>query len=152
MCRLSWNLGASVSWKSQGLSTTVMGLLYVNSKHPTAVNNPHSKLKSDSLIQDCAPTVHRLCAYRAVSCRVAIIYIMSFAFALHSHTVSESHTQDCAPTVHRLCAYSVVSCRVAIIYIMSFAFALHSHTVSDSHIQDCAPAVLRLYVYRVLSP
>jgi hypothetical protein len=29
MCRLSWNLGASVSWKPQGLSRPVMGLLYL---------------------------------------------------------------------------------------------------------------------------
>ena len=27
MCRLSWNLGASTSWNSQGLSRAVMGLL-----------------------------------------------------------------------------------------------------------------------------
>jgi len=27
MCRLSWNLGTSTSWKPQGLSGTVMGLL-----------------------------------------------------------------------------------------------------------------------------
>ena len=29
MCRLSWNLGASTSWNSQGLSRPVMGLLYL---------------------------------------------------------------------------------------------------------------------------
>jgi len=29
MCRLSWNLGASVSWNPQGLSRPVMGLLYL---------------------------------------------------------------------------------------------------------------------------
>ena len=29
MCRLSWNLGASTSWNPQGLSRSVMGLLYV---------------------------------------------------------------------------------------------------------------------------
>jgi len=29
MCRLSWNLGASVSWNLQGLSRSVMGLLYL---------------------------------------------------------------------------------------------------------------------------
>ena len=29
MCRLSWNLGASASWNPQGLSRTVMGLLYL---------------------------------------------------------------------------------------------------------------------------
>jgi hypothetical protein len=29
MCRLSWNLGASTSWKPQGLSRPVMGLLYL---------------------------------------------------------------------------------------------------------------------------
>jgi hypothetical protein len=29
MCRLSWNLGASTSWNPQGLSGTVMGLLYL---------------------------------------------------------------------------------------------------------------------------
>jgi len=29
MCRLSWNLGASASWKPQGLSRPVMGLLYL---------------------------------------------------------------------------------------------------------------------------
>jgi len=29
MCRLSWNLGASASWKAQGLSRPVMGLLYL---------------------------------------------------------------------------------------------------------------------------
>jgi hypothetical protein len=28
MCRLSWNLGASTSWNPQGLSRSVMGLLY----------------------------------------------------------------------------------------------------------------------------
>jgi hypothetical protein len=28
MCRLSWNLGASTSWNSMGLSRAVMGLLY----------------------------------------------------------------------------------------------------------------------------
>jgi hypothetical protein len=28
ICRLSWNLGASTSWNSQGLSKPVMGLLY----------------------------------------------------------------------------------------------------------------------------
>ena len=28
MCRLFWNLGASVSWNPQGLSRPVMGLLY----------------------------------------------------------------------------------------------------------------------------
>ena len=31
MCRLSWNLGASNSWKPQGLSRFVMGLLYLYS-------------------------------------------------------------------------------------------------------------------------
>ena len=29
MCRLSWNLGASTTWKPQGLSRPVMGLLYL---------------------------------------------------------------------------------------------------------------------------
>jgi len=29
MCRLSWNLGASTSWNPQGLSRSVMGLLYL---------------------------------------------------------------------------------------------------------------------------
>jgi hypothetical protein len=29
MCRLSWNLGASISWNFQGLSGPVMGLLYL---------------------------------------------------------------------------------------------------------------------------
>jgi hypothetical protein len=29
MCRLSWNLGASTSWNSLGLSRSVMGLLYL---------------------------------------------------------------------------------------------------------------------------
>jgi len=29
MCRLSWNLGASASWNPQGLSSPVMGLLYL---------------------------------------------------------------------------------------------------------------------------
>ena len=29
MCRLSWNLGASTSWNAQGLSRSVMGLLYL---------------------------------------------------------------------------------------------------------------------------
>jgi len=29
MCRLPWNLGASTSWKPQGLSRPVMGLLYL---------------------------------------------------------------------------------------------------------------------------
>jgi hypothetical protein len=29
MCWLSWNLGASTSWNPQGLSRTVMGLLYL---------------------------------------------------------------------------------------------------------------------------
>jgi hypothetical protein len=29
MCRLSWNLGASTSWNSQGLSRPVMGLLFL---------------------------------------------------------------------------------------------------------------------------
>ena len=29
MCRLSWDLGASTSWNSQGLSRPVMGLLYL---------------------------------------------------------------------------------------------------------------------------
>jgi hypothetical protein len=29
MCRLSWNLGASISWNPQGLSRSVMGLLYL---------------------------------------------------------------------------------------------------------------------------
>jgi hypothetical protein len=28
MCRMSWNLGVSTSWNPQGLSRTVMGLLY----------------------------------------------------------------------------------------------------------------------------
>jgi len=27
MCRLSWNLGASTSWNTQGLSRPLMGLL-----------------------------------------------------------------------------------------------------------------------------
>jgi len=29
MCQLSWNLGVSTSWKPQGLSRPVMGLLYL---------------------------------------------------------------------------------------------------------------------------
>jgi len=29
VCRLSWNLGTSDSWKPQGLSRPVMGLLYL---------------------------------------------------------------------------------------------------------------------------
>jgi hypothetical protein len=29
MCRLSWNLGASTSWKLQGLSSPIMGMLYL---------------------------------------------------------------------------------------------------------------------------
>ena len=29
MCRVSWNLGASTSWKPQGLSRPVMGLIYL---------------------------------------------------------------------------------------------------------------------------
>jgi len=32
MCRLSWNLGASTSWKPQGLSTPVIGLLLLTIK------------------------------------------------------------------------------------------------------------------------
>ena len=30
LCRLSWNLGASDSWNSQGLSRPLMGLLYIS--------------------------------------------------------------------------------------------------------------------------
>jgi len=30
MCRLSWNLGASTSWNTQGLSKPVMGLIYLS--------------------------------------------------------------------------------------------------------------------------
>jgi hypothetical protein len=33
MCRLSWNLGALTSWKPQGLSRPVMGLLYSLTVH-----------------------------------------------------------------------------------------------------------------------
>ena len=33
MCRLSWNLGASVSWNPQDLSRTVMGLFYLYMRH-----------------------------------------------------------------------------------------------------------------------
>jgi len=33
MCRLSWNLGTSTSWYPQGLSRSVMGLLYLTSIH-----------------------------------------------------------------------------------------------------------------------
>ena len=29
VCRLSWNMGALTSWKSQGLSRPVIGLLYL---------------------------------------------------------------------------------------------------------------------------
>jgi len=29
LCRLSWNLGASTSWNPQGLSRSVIGLLYL---------------------------------------------------------------------------------------------------------------------------
>ena len=32
MCRFSWNLGASTSWKPQGLSRSVKGLLYPSPK------------------------------------------------------------------------------------------------------------------------
>jgi hypothetical protein len=32
MCRLSWNLRASIFWKPQGLSRPVMGLLYLYKK------------------------------------------------------------------------------------------------------------------------
>jgi len=34
MCRLSWNMGTSTSWKPQGLSRPVMGLLYLHQTIP----------------------------------------------------------------------------------------------------------------------
>ena len=34
MCWLSWNLGASTSWNTQGLSRTVIGLLYLFTWRP----------------------------------------------------------------------------------------------------------------------
>ena len=49
MCRLSWNLGASSSWNPQGLSRTVMGLLYHLQKwmchgyHDTIFKNSRQK-------------------------------------------------------------------------------------------------------------
>jgi len=41
MCRLSWNLGASNSWKPQGLSGPVVGLLYLYlvSLHSCSIRN-----------------------------------------------------------------------------------------------------------------
>jgi len=47
MCRLFWNLGASASWKPQGLSRPVMGLLYFYFclsiyKLPTKDSDPRS--------------------------------------------------------------------------------------------------------------
>ena len=37
MCRLSWNLAASTSWKPQGLSRPVMGLLYLYNAYGEAI-------------------------------------------------------------------------------------------------------------------
>ena len=40
MCRLSWNLGASASWKPQGLSRPVMGMLYL---YPASLSDHQSR-------------------------------------------------------------------------------------------------------------
>jgi hypothetical protein len=42
MCRLSWNLRASTSWKPQGLSRPVMGLLYLTLLHVWNLTGPSS--------------------------------------------------------------------------------------------------------------
>jgi len=36
LCRLSWSLGASASWNSQGLSRLVLGMFYFHSCKPIA--------------------------------------------------------------------------------------------------------------------
>jgi len=45
ICRLSWNMGASISWNPQGLSRPVMGLLYLYVHYmPTLPSGSHKYL------------------------------------------------------------------------------------------------------------
>ena len=53
MCRLSWNLGTSTSWNPQGLSTPVMGLLYLFlSSSPQRLFSTQHFLRQISLTED----------------------------------------------------------------------------------------------------
>ena len=77
MCQLSWNMGASASWKPQGLSMPVQGLLYlyitfygfqitglkddkIRSKHNTVITYViHTSCVGRYLISSvCSPTCH----------------------------------------------------------------------------------------------
>ena len=66
MCRLSWNLGASNSWNTQGLFRTVMGLLYF------------------SFIDICRVTINRRHCYASMQTLSLFITLLAYTFTCTS--------------------------------------------------------------------
>jgi len=79
MCRLSWNLGASTSWNTQGLSRPVKGLLYL---FTYILNRSHTNFKRCNfslvvilyfILSCCLPLLSAVTKLR----RATISYVMS---------------------------------------------------------------------------
>jgi hypothetical protein len=75
MCRLSINLGASTSWKSQGLSRPVMGLLYL---HTSSRSLSHLRLHTD----DTKPSTYAMSSLKFFL-KTYIIYVKLLSRILH---------------------------------------------------------------------
>jgi len=53
MCRLSWNLGASTSWNSQGLSRPVIGLLYLYTSRHIDLPKAYTNRRTTYILPSC---------------------------------------------------------------------------------------------------
>jgi len=72
MCRLSWNLGASSSWNTKGLSRDVMGLLYLYISDLEEVLTPYVKIQGIPLNYYTQRTATRRLRNDVVKYRVLI--------------------------------------------------------------------------------
>ena len=82
MCRLSWNLGASTSWKPRGLSRPVIGLLFCSVTGVVLLSLKDDKLKSVELY---CPYIQEQMVPLNHSYRVPVILcvICSYYLSLH---------------------------------------------------------------------
>ena len=131
MCQMSWNLGASTSWKPLGLPRPVMGLLYSVQRYDTMcvyqttwccnilediflsffyvlLTLHHNIMIVFFLPTWCTNSLFQYIYYIPLHVSSTIVLIFRRTFVLTQHLVSSLSLGDCS--VHRLQEHSCNSC------------------------------------------
>ena len=95
MCRLSWNMGASTSWNSQGLSRPVQGLQELCNCRSAVRNTPWSRVLLQKLTG--SRVVNKFSAFFGTQ-----RFVTAFTSARHLSLSAASSIQSIPPTSHFL--------------------------------------------------